>query len=809
MKHIIILLTLLLNIQAFRSQNLSGIKIYINPGHGGYDSDDRNVIIAPYSSGDKNGFWESVSNLDKGLALRSMLQSAGASVSMSRTTNTTADDLPLSQIVAAANTFQSDFMLSIHTNAGNGVASYVLMIHYGSDLSDSQIYPSYNPGNATQLDRSNKSRDISTEIAKNLYANQITSWSSGYQVRGDKTFARTIMGFSDGYGVLRSLTVPGVISEGAMHDYIPETYRLMNMEYKWLEAWNFYKSFLAYFKGGTMTSGVIAGQVKDSRIKNEATYHKFAGNDQMLALNGTKLTLIETGETYTVDNMQNGVFVFKNLTPGTYNIKAEKTGYYSKTQEITVTAHNISYSNFMLNRVRNTAPEVISYTPVVASTDSTEASTSITMQFNWDMDTQLTEQAFSIFPSVNGKFTWEDTNFRMKFTPNKPLEKNTVYTVTLNKSAAHPDNMSMVNDFSFQFRTKNRNRLTLLTSYPNQESKAIFTTNPVFRLNFDSKLQTSNIYTSVKILDATENILVKNNRSVVNNSVVSPYGSNQFSIASNLAVGNNYKLIIEGEVMDEKGVQVVEPIIIPFKVEALPSISDEPIRTFDSNEFTFDADNSSGSSNVLADISSQTKLFGTNANRLQATLQNLSDKAVFKFVTPVTVRSNQVISTFIHADLSYNSLEFVFSAGADTRIIKLCDLTFVGWELKECGLTSLAKDTDYQLTAIRLNRTAPYLFSSTSSVLLDNLLLGNKFYSGFKDEKVEQLIVYPNPADTYINVKNENESTLQLELLNSSGQKIRNQAGNSMYTGDLPEGFYILRINSNNQKITRTVIINR
>jgi hypothetical protein len=397
----------------------------------------------------------------------------------------------------------------------------------------------------------------------------------------------------------------------------------------------------------------------------------------------------------------------------------------------------------------------------------------------------------------------------MKFTPNKPLEKNTVYTVTLNKSAAHPDNMSMVNDFSFQFRTKNRNRLTLLTSYPNQESKAIFTTNPVFRLNFDSKLQTSNIYTSVKVLDATENILVKNNRSVVNNSVVSPYGSNQFSIASNLAVGNNYKLIIEGEVMDEKGVQVVEPIIIPFKVEALPSISDEPIRTFDSNEFTFDADNSSGSSNVLADISSQTKLFGTNANRLQATLQNLSDKAVFKFVTPVTVRSNQVISTFIHADLSYNSLEFVFSAGADTRIIKLCDLTFVGWELKECGLTSLAKDTDYQLTAIRLNRTAPYLFSSTSSVLLDNLLLGNKFYSGFKDEKVEQLIVYPNPADAYINVKNENESTLQLELLNSSGQKIRNQAGNSMYTGDLPEGFYILRINSNNQKITRTVIINR
>ena len=28
------------------------IKIYLNPGHGGHDSDDRNVVIAPYAQGD-------------------------------------------------------------------------------------------------------------------------------------------------------------------------------------------------------------------------------------------------------------------------------------------------------------------------------------------------------------------------------------------------------------------------------------------------------------------------------------------------------------------------------------------------------------------------------------------------------------------------------------------------------------------------------------------------------------------------------------------------------------------------------------
>jgi len=152
----IFLFGLLISLQ-INSQNLTGVKICINPGHGGYDSDDRNVPIAPYTSGNQNGFWESQSNLDKGLQLRTMLQNAGASVIITRTTNTTADDLGLSQIVAMANQNNSDFMLSIHSNAGSGVANHVLQIHYGSDLSDQTIYNTYNPNNAAQLALSNRS----------------------------------------------------------------------------------------------------------------------------------------------------------------------------------------------------------------------------------------------------------------------------------------------------------------------------------------------------------------------------------------------------------------------------------------------------------------------------------------------------------------------------------------------------------------------------------------------------------------------------------------------------------------------------
>ena len=34
------------------AQDLSGITIYVNPGHGGFDSDDRNIPVGPYGPGD-------------------------------------------------------------------------------------------------------------------------------------------------------------------------------------------------------------------------------------------------------------------------------------------------------------------------------------------------------------------------------------------------------------------------------------------------------------------------------------------------------------------------------------------------------------------------------------------------------------------------------------------------------------------------------------------------------------------------------------------------------------------------------------
>lgn len=786
------------------AQNLQGVKIYINPGHGGYDSDDRNVVIAPYKSGDQRGFWESKSNLDKGFALREMLQAAGATVLMSRTTNTTADDLPLSQIVASANQAGADFMLSIHSNAGNGVANHVLMLHVGQDPTDTQIYNTFNINLPAHKQLSDDSRAISTEIAKNLYANQITMWSSGYSVRGDKTFARTAMGWSDGYGVLRSLYVPGVISEGSMHDYIPETYRLMNPEYKWLEAWNFFRSFCNYFKGGEIATGSIAGSIRDSRIKLEATYNRFKGRDEMLPLNGAKLTLVETGEVYRVDSLQNGVFVFKNLNPGVYHVKAEKEGYYSQTHEITVSRHNIAWLNMSLNRVRNTPPEVINYSPKVSLTDSVDASTSVLLEFNWDMDEASTAAAFSITPQVDGKISFEDSQYKMRFTPTLPLEKATLYTVKLAKTASHPDSLSMAEEFSFQFVTKSRNRLALLSSYPNLSHQRVHYASPSFRLIFDKKLNTTNLQTAVKILDSNRQVISKNSRSVENNKITLPYGSTYFKLIDNLKAGEKYYLVVDGTVKDEVGVSVVETIEIPFTaIDA--TVSELPVADdFESLSFNYNPALSSDITSASTAVNTSNRLAGNSSLKLSATFATTSGIAGYEAVAPVSFNNDDVVGLHVFGDLSSNLVELEFKDGSDVRVIPLCSTEFYGWEFHEAELSSLPDSTTYKLTGIRLQRSSGYPWSATSEIYIDNMLKYNDPVTSMPNLDEPQLLIYPNPASDRIY---SDLPAARLTLFNLTGQLLRTTTTSPLPVDDLSPGTYLIRIESENKTQFRKVIL--
>lgn len=352
MKKILIILAVILLANITEAKDLSGVKIYINPGHGGYHagghdtvfntdrtikeirSNDRNVPTINYEPLDTNGFWESKCNLIKGLELKRLLESAGAEVKISRTLNREIDDRPLREIGEEANDFKADAFISIHTNA----AGMRARVNYFLNLFNRDANGlGKNPTNMA-LSQHQASMSISY-----LMDNDITVWSNKLFVSEDKPF----LGYS--LGVLRHLNVPGFLVEGTFHDYQPETHRLLNKDYAKLHAWNIYRFYLDYFGADKPTTGVVAGAVKDSvRIMSHPRFQNWmqGSHDMYQPINGAKITLTDangkiTG-TYTTDNNYNGVFVFRDVKPGTYTVKMEADGYETATKTIDVHAGELT-----------------------------------------------------------------------------------------------------------------------------------------------------------------------------------------------------------------------------------------------------------------------------------------------------------------------------------------------------------------------------------------------------------------------------------------------------------------------------------
>jgi len=793
----------LFSMVALLAQNLQGTTIYVNPGHGGYDSDDRNMVIAPFTSGDQNGFWESQSNLDKGLQLAEMLRKAGATVYTSRVTNTTNDDLSLSSIVQMANEADADYMLSIHSNAG--VTNYILQLYAGIDAGDTQTYPTPTP-------RSEESKAISTIIANNLYTNQVNTWATAPTVRGDKTFARTAMQWSDGYGVLRGLTVPGCISEGSMHDYIPETYRLMNMDYKWLEAWHFYKSFCTYFNGGEITTGNIAGTVHDSRNKNLAGYFMIKGSkDELLPLHGAKITLTPGDSVYITDNLYNGVYVFKNLVPGTYQVKIEMEGYTPQMETLVVKANETTYLNSMLNMIRNTPPEVTSYSPKVELTDSVECSTPIVFEFNWDVDVESATNAFSITPTVEGTISFEDSQHRMIFKPNKPYNISTLYTVKLDKSLKHPGDISMVQDFSFQFMTKDRNKLEMFAYYPKANDEGVYYVKPTFEFRFDRELNPLTIRDAIKVYDSKGVEQAKNTRSLKTNKLVAPYGSNSFMLVNDLVPGEVYKVTLDRNVVDVVGIDIVDPIEYTFKAIDVKVTDKTVAQEFEAtNLLTYDVSASTNVTTASVSLNTSQKLFGTSSYNFQYTFStSFNGIALYKVTTPtLTVNSSKVMGAHIYGDLTGNDIYMQFMSGDDVQYVKLSSLNFLGWEYAETSLKSLPDGKDFVFTGIKLEQKNQPVTSS-GSFYFDNLLLYDGLISSISNQESFGLKVYPNPVSDVLYVTYPNEDICSLELYSLNGLMVKSVKASSMYVSNISAGTYILKVFVNGKVFSRPVIVSK
>lgn len=716
------------------STNPADYKIYINPGHGGYDSDDRLMYIYPIFDGQtvregytrEQSFWESQSNLDKGMRLDTMLRDLGFQTMMSRVTNTTADDKSLYGIVCEANDYGADFMLSIHSNAGNP-SNFILQIHSGITPGDPYGLGGYS--DVVPQEICDEARAVTTRMGNNQYMNQVSCWSHVPNISGDKTFARTIMGWSNGYGVLRWLRVPGTISEGMMHDYLPETYRLMNMDYKRQESFYFAKTFIEHFCGKELPYGAIGGKIHD--VYQEQTFPNYKPRkntrDVLRPINRGVVELWQNDQlvdTYVTDTMYNGCYYFWNLQPGTYTVKAKPDGYYPQEQTLEVKNNEISYGIFALSMARQTPPEVIDYSPKVAAGEEVLVSTTVSISFNWDMEVEATAAALEITPAVEGTITFEDDNHRLRFTPATRFEPGVTYTVTLGTGACHPDTVyenHLQEPFSFSFTTSNRGSIGLVQTYPAANATNVPLA-PSFVAVFDAAIVNASVRSNVAVLDANGNKLSVNTRSYKYNAAPEPYGHMAFELTSALEPNTDYTFVLYPNIKDKEGILLNETYEIPFRTgeEVAPTLP--LVHDMEALFFEGDKENSTDVVSVNTAKYTNKKYAGSASNQCSYVFAAAGGEARFKVNNPTLVVSNNAskLGMYVFSDYSFNTLYVHYGVDGDNQFVKVCELDFAGWRYCEVDLSVLPEGVDYQLMGLRLVG-GTNLLSISGAFYIDNV----------------------------------------------------------------------------------------
>ena len=774
--------------------------VYINPGHGGYDSDDRNMVIYPFSQGDSAGSWESKSNLRKGLALQEILQKKGYKTSISRVTNTTADDLALSTIVALCNQSGADVFISIHSNAtGTSAVNNFPMVFYRGYTGSPQI------ANADVL---------AADLEPYLYASQSTVWTHNYQIWGDWSF-RPEWG-TQGYGVLRGNRAVANLSEGSFHDYIPEAYRLLGFQYCWMEGWNLSLGTDKYFNRlGNFSQGAVTGNVRDDRIKrlqeNPQPFIVY-GDDGLMPIHNATVRLIDDNGTEvqrtTTDTLRNGIYTFKYVNPGIYTVEVSEPSHFNQTHEVTVNANAATYQNFYLKRVRETPPVVVDYSPVWHEGDAAvKCSHAITLAFNWDMDSVTTCSAFTLDPPVEGNFKWEDSYYRLVFTPKDAFDVNTLYTLTLKKTAEHGGGTPMEEDFTMQFYTQPRNHLSELAVFPYEGAPVHYKT-PTVELRVDSLLDTYNLFTKMRVLDNEGNELAWNKRSIKYNKKGDDYGYVRIPLVKNIEAGKQYHLILDADIADTAGIHLPAQRDIAFRgvdagadkpemevMEEFENADDyRAIRgnVYSANTYTYPTTNSTE------------RLFGNKSLQVDYDLQGHKTATVIIEPQPqnesdIRYSRGDTVGFHVWGDMNYSTLYVAFEGENSNCVLPATTIDFHGWRYVTVPIPvddeSLTDDS-YRFNGFIL-RGESELMRETGTIRFDNLLRGAN--SGIDEVPIANMQVRHDgdyivvSADTWVQ---------GVELIDVQGRTVKTAGGNCLNVSGMTPGVYLVRVHINGRNST-------
>ena len=422
MKKIFMILAAALLTVSMSAADLTGKRIYVNPGHGSWGPNDRPMATIPYPNlpttkmPDTLGFYESNTNLWKCMYLGEKLEAAGATVLYSRTQSgpwpyeMKNGDYPdyvwnkgagiadptlgwqltdsydahpdyekynrsLSEVSREVEENNIDYFISVHSNASSegSTANFPLMLYRGPDA-----YSGANSVDGAEYVEGSyeKAKLANEEKLKIMKAGIDVPSSTNLTIRGDWNFygshgslshnnGKTYYGY---LGVLRH-GASGYLSEGYFHTYQPARHRALNQDYCHMEGLDYYRAIINYYGADKETKGYIVGTVKDqyNKMSNKLYTYTPKSNDQWVPCNGAEVILKKGGvevARYNVDTLYNGIFVFEGLEPGDdYSLDASCDGFFPLDDQykvpFSVKANETTYSMIYLTDTTWTPPTIV------------------------------------------------------------------------------------------------------------------------------------------------------------------------------------------------------------------------------------------------------------------------------------------------------------------------------------------------------------------------------------------------------------------------------------------------------------------
>jgi N-acetylmuramoyl-L-alanine amidase len=284
------------------SKYISERKIFLDAGHGG--SDRKNIGINKLVV-------EADINLNVVLFLKEFLIETGATVYLSRDTDTTVDLKLRSQL---ADSSRADIFISIHHNApadsGDTTTNYTSTYYHATELDYE-----YNPCE----------RDIARFIQRDLsYAMRNPGGLGSF----DGTYSDYSVYPGKGFSVLRETNIPSVLVECGFHTNYYEEKRLSIEEFNRIEAWGIFRGLCRYFANS------IPDIISSEEFSDKNNFSFFLKDDIGIETESIIVLLDKIKYNNFTYNIQTGLLTIIGdaLTSGEHEIKiivANKRGNHS------------------------------------------------------------------------------------------------------------------------------------------------------------------------------------------------------------------------------------------------------------------------------------------------------------------------------------------------------------------------------------------------------------------------------------------------------------------------------------------------